>query len=129
MTQYIIPAIISVAGIIITVAVNLWLGIAKQKAENRAAVITAESAFRDDLIALVERHEAQLQVKENQISARDNKIDELQTKINTLQEITSGQLAIITDLKIAIRNLEAEVKELRAELDKFNKKVYYIPTG
>jgi len=126
MEQYIIPALISVAGIVITVVVNLWLGIAKQKAENRAATISVETAFRDDLLALVERHEKQLQVKEEIITARDRKLEERESKINSLQEIASGQLAIITDLKIAIKNLEAEVKELRTELDKFNKKLYYV---
>lgn len=115
-----LPAIISLAGVVATVFVNLWLGLAKQRTENRTVKVSAETELRDDLLAIIERHEAQ-------IAARDKKIEEREQRIGSLQETISTQLTTITELRIAVRNLEYEVKELRAELDKFNRKVYYIP--
>lgn len=124
-SQY-IPSIISIAGVIITVLTSLWLGLAKQRNENRVSAVSAESAFRDDLLALVERHEQQLKVKEDQLIARDAKIEKRDQQLREYQETIGMQLQTITELTIAVKKLEYEVKELRAELDKFNRKVYYI---
>lgn len=124
-SQY-IPSVISIAGVIITVLTSLWLGLAKQRNENRISAVSAESAFRDDLLALVERHEQQLKVKEDQLIARDAKIEKRDQQLREYQETIGMQLQTITELTIAVKKLEYEVKELRAELDKFNKKVYYI---
>lgn len=125
-TQYVIPAIISFFGILITVGVNFWLGSAKQEIESKSVAISAEGDLRDDLLALVARYENQLAQKEQQIQARDERLEKRDMQIRQSQEVIAQQLEKITELTLTTKALQFEVKELRAELDKFNKKVYYI---
>jgi len=113
-----LPYIVSLITGIITVGVSLWLGIGKQKTEDR-------SAFQDDLFELLERYEKQLELKDKQIEFKDGLIDLRNKQLSDSQMIISQQLEKITELNISVRSLQNDVKELKAELDKFNKKVFY----
>jgi hypothetical protein len=121
-----LPLIISLAGTIITVGVSLWLGMAKQRTENKSAMQIADGAFRDDLLALNERFEKQLNQKEEQIRLRDERLELRNEQLSKAQIVIGSQLEKITDLTLTVKQLQYEVQELRAELAKFNKKVFYI---
>ncbi len=121
-----LPLIISLVGTMLTVGVSLWLGIAKQKTENKTALQTSESAFRDDLLALNDRYEKQLEQKEEQIRLRDERLEKRNEQLAQAQVVIGSQLEKITDLTLTVKQLQYEVKALREELDKFNKKVFYV---
>ncbi len=125
MDQY-LPLIISLIGTVITVGVSLWLGVGKQKTENKSAMYIAEGAFRDDLLALNERYEKQLEHKEDHIRLRDERLEIRNDQLSKAQVIIGSQLEKITDLTLTVKQLQFEVASLREELNKFNKKVFYI---
>lgn len=120
-----LPSIISAVGVILTVAVSFWLGLAKQRTDNTTAKNTIEGEFREDLFALVERDDRQLVQKEEQIRARDDRIEKRETQLQTAQAIIAAQLEKITDLNLALKQLQHDKQYLTEELDKFNRKVYY----
>lgn len=121
-----LPLIISLVGTMLTVGVSLWLGIAKQRTENKSAMQTADSAFRDDLLALNDRYEKQIEQKEEQIRLRDERLERRNEQLAQAQVVIGSQLEKITDLTLTVKQLQYEVKSLREELDKFNKKVFYV---
>lgn len=121
-----LPLIISLVGTMLTVGVSLWLGIAKQRTENKSALATADSAFRDDLLALNERYEKQLEQKEEQIRLRDERLESRNEQLSKAQIVIGSQLEKITDLTLTVKQLQFEVASLREELNKFNKKVFYV---
>jgi septal ring factor EnvC (AmiA/AmiB activator) len=125
MEQY-LPLIISLVGTMLTVGVSLYLGIAKQRTENKSAMQNADSAFRDDLLALNDRYEKQLEQKEEQIRLRDERLEKRNEQLAQAQTVIGAQLEKITDLTLTVKQLQYEVSELRKELDKFNKKVFYV---
>lgn len=122
-----LPLIISLAGTIITVGVSLWLGIGKQRTENKSAMQIADGAFRDDLLALNDRFEKQLSQKEEQIRLRDERLELRNEQLSKAQIVIGSQLEKITDLTLMVKQLRFEVANLSDELAKFNKKVFYIP--
>src|SRR5882724_10484187 len=121
-----LPLIISFAGTILKVGVGLWLGIAKQKTENKSSLTIADSAFRDDLLALNERYEKQLELKEEQIRLRDERLEKRNDQLSAAQVVIGAQLEKITDLTLQVKQLQFQVSQLSEELEKFNKKVFYI---
>lgn len=128
-----LPSIISIAGVALTMIVSLWLGLAKQKTDNRTATSSMDAVFRDDLQANIDSLQKQLESKEAQIKTRDDKLERKDQQINDLQKVVAEQLGKLTDLTLEAKQREYELKEkdiviiqLKAELDKFNKKVYYI---
>lgn len=125
MEQY-LPLIISLVGTMLTIGVSLWLGIAKQRTENKSALQLADGAFRDDLLALNERYEKQLEQKEEQIRLRDERLEIRNEQISKAQIVIGSQLEKITDLTLTVKQLQFEVANLREELAKFNKKVFYV---
>ena len=132
MEQY-LPSIISIAGVVLTMIVSLWLGLAKQKTDSRTATSSIDATFRDDLQANIDSLQKQIESKEQQIKTRDDKLEKKDQQINDLQKVVAEQLGKLTDLTLEAKQREYELKEkdviiiqLKAELDKFNKKVYYI---
>ena len=121
-----LPLIISFAGTALTIGVSLWLGVAKQKSESKTALDTADATFRDDLLALNERYEKQIEQKEDQIRIRDERLERRNEQLAAAQAVIAAQLEKITDLTLTVKQLQYEVKSLRDELEKFNKKVFYI---
>lgn len=121
-----LPLVISFIGTILTLGISLWLGIAKQKTENKLAMANADSAFRDDLLALNDRYEKQIEQKEDQIRLRDERLERKNEQLAAAQTIIASQLEKITDLTLTVKQLQYEVQELRAELEKFNRKVFYV---
>jgi ABC-type phosphate transport system auxiliary subunit len=121
-----IPLIISLVGTVLTIGVSLWLGIAKQRTENKSAMQNADSAFRDDLLALNERFEKQLNQKEEQIRLRDERLELRNDQLSKAQIVIGSQLEKITDLTLTVKQLQYEVASLREELNRFNKKVFYV---
>lgn len=121
-----LPLIISLVGTMLTVGVSLWLGIAKQKTDNKTALANADSAFRDDLLALNDRYEKEIEKKEEQIRLRDERLEKRNEQLAQAQSVIGSQLEKITDLTLTVKQLEYKVSELTAELAKFNKKVFYI---
>lgn len=128
MTDY-LPLVISLVGTLLTVFVSLWLGIAKQRTENKTAMQNYGEAVRDDLLQMVERYEKQLQQKEDQIKLRDERLELRNDQISKAQLVIGSQLERITDLTLTVKQLEFEVKSLREELEKFNRKVFYKSTN
>ena len=110
----------------LTVGVSLWLGIAKQKTDSKAALANADSAFRDDLFELNARYEKELEKKEDQIRLRDERLDKRNDQLAQAQLVIGTQLEKITDLTLTVKQLEYKVSELTEELAKFNKKVFYV---
>lgn len=125
MEQY-LPLIISLVGTVLAAGVSLWLGIAKQRTENKNAMQIYAEGVRDDLLALNDRYEKQLEHKEEQIRLRDERLELRNDQLSKAQVIIGSQLERITDLTLTVKQLEFEVKGLREELAKFNKKVFYI---
>lgn len=125
MNEY-LPLIISLVGTMLTVGVSLYLGIAKQRTESKSALQTADSAFRDDLLALNDRYEKQIEQKEEQIRLRDERLERRNEQLQAAQTVIGTQLEKITDLTLTVKQLQYEVKRLGDELDKFNKKVFYV---
>lgn len=125
MNEY-LPLIISLVGTMLTVGVSLYLGIAKQRTESKSAMQNADSQFRDDLLALNDHYEKQIEQKEEQIRLRDERLERRNEQLQTAQTVISTQLEKITDLTLTVKQLQYEVKRLGDELDKFNKKVFYI---
>jgi len=123
-----LPLIISLVGTMLTIGVSLWLGIAKQRTENRTAMQNYGEAVRDDLLALNERFEKQLNQKEEQIRIRDERLELRNDQLSKAQVVIGNQLERITDLTLTVKQLQFEVHSLREELDKFNKKVFYVAT-
>lgn len=121
-----LPLIITLVGTILTVGVSLWLGIAKQRTDNKTALQNYGEAVRDDLLALNDRYEKQLEQKEEQIKLRDERLEKRNDQLSAAQIVIGSQLERITDLTLTVKQLEFEVKGLREELAKFNKKVFYI---
>jgi len=121
-----LPLVISLVGTVLTVGVSLWLGIAKQRTENKTALQQYGEAVRDDLLALNERYEKQLEQKEEQIRLRDERLEHRNEQLSAAQIVIGNQLEKITDLTLTVKQLQYEVKSLREELDKFNRKVFYI---
>lgn len=121
-----LPLIISLVGTMLTVGVSLWLGIAKQKTDNKNALASADSAFRDDLLALNDRYEKEIEKKEDQIRLRDERLEKRNEQLAQAQSVIGSQLEKITDLTLTVKQLEYKVSELTAELAKFTKKVFYI---
>lgn len=121
-----LPLIISLVGTMLTVGVSLWLGIGKQKTDNKTALATADSAFRDDLLALNDRYEKEIEKKEEQIRLRDERLEKRNEQLAQAQSVIGSQLEKITDLTLTVKQLEYKVSELTVELAKFNKKVFYI---
>ena len=115
-----LPSIISLAGVVVTVLVSLWLGLAKQRTENTTVKSNIEGTFRDDLIALLDQKEAQLRLRDERLEKRNEQLQAAQTVI-------SAQLEKITDLNLTVKQLEYENKQLKIQLEQFTKKVYYIP--
>lgn len=114
-----LPSIISLVGVILTIGVSLWLGLAKQKNDNKTAGNSVEVNLRDDLLQMQSDNTKQLNEKNERLERRDKQLADTQGVIFT-------QLEKITELNITVRNLQYEVQELRAELEKFNRKVFYI---
>ena len=125
MDQY-LPLIISVVGTTLTIGVSLWLGLAKQRTENKTAMQNYGEAVRDDLLAINKGYQEQLELKEEQIRLRDQRLDLRNEQISSAQVVIGSQLEKITDLTLTVKQLQYEVRSLREELDKFNKKVFYI---
>lgn len=128
-----LPSIISIAGVALTMIVSLWLGLAKQRTENKSTYSSIDATFRDDLQANIDSLQKQLESKEAQIRTRDDKLEKRDQQILDLQKVVAEQLGKLTDLTLQVKQHEYELKEkdiiiiqLKAELDKFNKKVYYI---
>lgn len=123
-----LPLIISLIGTILTVGVSLWLGIAKQRTENKTALQNYGEAVRDDLLALNDRYEKQIEQKEEQIRIRDERLEKRNEQLAAAQTVIGSQLEKITDLTLTVKQLEYQVKTLTEELAKFNKKVFYVAT-
>lgn len=121
-----LPLIISLVGTVLTVGVSLWLGIAKQRTENKTALQNYGEAVRDDLLALNDRYEKQIEQKEEQIRLRDEKLEKRNDQLAAAQIVIGSQLEKITDLTLTVKQLQFEVANLREELAKFNKKVFYV---
>lgn len=120
-----LPSIISLIGVMLTVGVSLWLGIAKQKTENKTVSKNVEGDLRDDLLALIDHHEKQLEQKEEQIRLRDERIEKKDAQLQAAQTVIASQLENITDLNLTVKQQTYELSQLQSELDKFNKKVFY----
>lgn len=121
-----LPLIISLVGTALTVGVSLWLGIAKQKTDNKTAIHNADSAFRDDLFALNDRYEKEIEKKEEAIRIRDERLEKRNEQLAQAQAVIGSQLEKITDLTLTVKQLEYKVNELTVELAKFNNKVFYV---
>lgn len=121
-----LPLIISLVGTMLTIGVSLWLGIAKQRTEDKTAMQNYGEAVRDDLLALNERFEKQLNQKEEQIRIRDERLELRNDQLSKAQIVIGSQLEKITDLTLTVKQLQYEVANLREELNKFNKKVFYV---
>lgn len=122
-----LPSLISLAGVVLTIGVSLWLGLAKQRNDNKSTGNSVEINLRDDLLQLQAENKKELMEKNRQIAERDEKLERRDQQLSATQGIIFTQLETITELKIKMRELEAEVQELRAELEKFNRKVYFKP--
>lgn len=122
-----LPSIISLVGVVLTIGVSLWLGLAKQRTDNKTAGDSAEVSLRDDLIQMQTEKNKQLELKDKQILERDERLEKRDQQLSAAQQIIFTQLEKITDLNITVRQLQSEVQELRTELEKFNRRVYYNP--
>ena len=124
-----IPSIISLVGVVLAIMVSLWLGLAKQRAENKNVENSIEVNLRDDLIQMQTEKNKELDAKNKQIADRDEKLEKRDQQLSAAQNIIFTQLERITELNITVRNLQSEVQELRTELDKFNRRLYYTRSG
>ncbi len=124
-----IPSIISLVGVVLAIMVSLWLGLAKQRAENKNVENSIEVNLRDDLIQMQTEKNKELDAKNKQIADRDEKLEKRDQQLSAAQNIIFTQLEKITELNITVRNLQSEVQELRTELDKFNRRLYYNRPG
>ena len=137
MWQYLkdyLPALATIIVGVITVSANLFIGVAKQRSENKSAQTNYGDSLRDDLLAQVDKYETRLQAVEKQLEAKDRIIEDKNRIIEAKDELLrkaysqiTDQYSTIADLNIEIRKLREEVRELRVELDRFNNKVYFVP--
>lgn len=117
-TQH-LPSIVALISVVLTVIVNAVLGWVKARTDTKTGSITAESAFRDDLIESLDRCEGQIKL-------RDEKIDRRETQLAEMQNTAAKLIEEITTLRLDKKELEYALKEAKTELDRFNRKVYYI---
>lgn len=122
-----LPSIISLVGVILTIGVSLWLGLAKQRNDNKSTGNSVEINLRDDLLQMQAENKKELTEKNKQIYERDEKLEKRDQQLTAAQGVIFTQLEKITELNITVKNLQYEVQELRAELEKFNRKVYFRP--
>jgi len=122
-----LPSIISLVGVILTISVSFWLGLAKQRTDNKTLGNSVEVNLRDDLIAMQTEKNRQLELKDKQILDRDERLERRDKQLSDAHQVIFVQLEKIAELNITIKKLQSEVQELRTELEKFNRRVYYIP--
>lgn len=115
-----LPVISAIVVAIITFAGNYYIGKLKTKTDIKTITANASDALRDDLLQIIDRYEKREQFLVDRIDRNEKQNDELQNTIGLLrQEINA--------LRIENQGLKAELQITRKELEKFERKVYYIP--
>lgn len=115
-----LPVISAIIVAIITAYVNYKVGRLKNTVEVKTLASDASEALRDDLLQVIDRYEVREKFLIERIDRNEKQNEELQITIAQLRHD-------IVALRIENQGLKAELQETRKELEKFERKVYYIP--
>lgn len=119
LNQY-LPLLSAIAVALFTFLGNYYVGKLKNNVDVKTLTTNANEALRDDLLILLERYEKREESLTDRITRYDKQNDELQSTITTLR-------SEIGALRIENQGLKAELQQTRHELEKFERKVYYVP--
>lgn len=130
-----LPSILALAGVALTLVVNLLLGMRKSKIEDKSSSDVADKELRDDLLEVINTQEQKFLRQDEKIERQDIKIQKLQETITSLwsenNDIKKERLLVqlrVSELEAENEKLRMKIKELQDILTQFERKVYYRPS-
>jgi DNA repair exonuclease SbcCD ATPase subunit len=126
MDTALLVALSALIGALVKTFADLLIAVWKGKADQKTGAINADSAVRDDILALVDKYEAREARLVATLDKKDTQIDTLQAAVAKLLDDNSELRAEKRQFQYESLERERENNRLKEELAKFERKVFYV---
>lgn len=113
-----LPSILAFTGVLLTVLVNLVLGVVKSRSEKLQSDVDDEGAFQERLLKRLDTQEERIDKQGVRIEELEKQVDELRQENRKILDEKYSLERRVRELELEKKKLEAVIAELEAELHK-----------
>lgn len=121
-----LAAIFTLIGVLVKAVLDAIPAFYKTKTDSKVVTVNADSAFRDDLLSMVDKYEAREARLLVNLEKRDIQVEALQQAVAKLLDENAQLRSEKRVFQYDALEKERDIATLRKELEKFERKVFYV---